>query len=150
MATLNIWNHLSLVDDDGIEITARHGAEGPPQTPHAITVTGHHEQKQGTLATASVRTLYSSSADFPTTFAYLHYVADQITYLQLVAADLAGVVHRVAANQPIVLPGYSTFLAGAAQAAITGGAEPTLSAVTTILIGNYSGSTAAYRFTYVL
>lgn len=149
MATLNVWNHLSMVND-GSEVTAKHGTTtDAPQDPFAITATGSVFRVKGTLATATVRTLWDEDNQFPATFLYAHLWVDQISYLQLVA-QATNVIHRVAAKQPFVLPGYSTVLGAASTTIITGGTEPTLSQIDSIILGNYSGSTANYCLSLVL
>lgn len=149
MSTLNIWNHLShsLV---GSETTAKHGTTtDAPQTPFAITAAGNEYDLKGTCATAAVKTLWDEDSNFPATFLYAHFWADQICYLQLIAQS-TNVIHRIAAKQPFVLPGYSTILGAANTTIITGGTEPTLSQIDSIAIGNYSGSTLNYHLVLVL
>ena len=149
MSTLNVWTYLShsLV---GGETTAKQGTStDAPQTPFAITAAGHQYDLKGTLATATVKTLWDEDSNFPATFLYAHFWADQICYLQLVAQS-TNVVHRVAAKQPFVLPGYSTILPAANTTLITGGTEPTLSQIDSIAIGNYTGTTLNFHLLLVL
>lgn len=149
MSTLNIWNSLShnLL---GSETAAKQGTTtDDPQTPFAITAAGTEYDVKGTLTTATVKTLWDASADFPATFLYAHIWVDQIAALQLIAAA-TNVQIRIAAKQPFVLPGYSTILAAADTTLITGGAEPSWSAMSKIALGNYSGSTLNYRLVLVL
>lgn len=149
MATLNIWNYLSLSQSGG-ETTAKQGTTtDSPQTPFAITVTGNLFEAKNTLATATVRTLWDEDASFPATFAYGFLWVDQIAYLQFIAQS-ANVIHRVAAKQPFVLPGYSTILPAANTTIMDGGTEPTLSQIDSIVLGNYSGSTLNYHLVLVL
>lgn len=145
MATLNITNFFSLVSD-GLEITGKQGTTtDDPKTPFSITVTGTTHRVTGSLATASIRSLWDEDTSFPATFDYLFYWADQITYLQLIAQG-TNVIHRIAAKQPFILPGYSTILAAANTTPIVGITEPTLSQLDSVIAGNYSGSTANIIF----
>ena len=149
MSTLKVFNYLShnLL---GSETTAKQGTTtDSPQTPFAITSAGSEYDLKGTCATATVKTLWDEDTNFPATFLYAHFWADQICYLQLIAQS-TNVIHRIAAKQPFVLPGYSTLLAAANTTIITGGSEPTLSQIDSIVLGNYSGSTLNFRLLLVL
>lgn len=149
MSTLNCWNYVSH-DLVGGESTAKQGTTtDPPQTPFPITAAGHEYNVKGTLTTATVKTLWDEDSNFPATFLYAHLWVDQIAYLQLIA-QATNVIHRLRAKVPFVLPGYSTLLAAANTTIITGGAEPTLSQIDSIAIGNYSGSTLNYHLMLVL
>lgn len=148
MATLSIWNYFQL-DSQGVEKTGKQGTStDAAQTPFDVTVTGTDYAMTGSIATATVRTLWDEDSNFPATFDYLHFWCDQIVYLQLIAQG-TNVIHRIAAKQPFVLPGYSTILAAANTTPIAGGTEPTLSQIDSILLGNYSGSTANFTLTLV-
>lgn len=149
MSTLNVWNYMShsLV---GGETTAKQGTTtDDPLTPFAITAAGSECNLKGTLTTATVKTLWDEDSDFPATFLYAHFWSDQICYLQLIAQSTQ-VIHRIAAKQPFVLPGYSTILPAANTTIMDGGTEPTLSQIDSIVIGNYSGSTLNYHLVLVL
>lgn len=151
MATLNIWNYASLVSQ-GSEKTVKQGTyTDTPQTPFALTVTGTCEDPTGSLATATVRTIYDSSTQFPATFDFTHYWADQNSYIQFVFAA-TNVILPVLAKVPFNLAPLAASLVGLAVAdttIITGGAEPTLTNLSKVVIGNYSGSTMNYRFLLV-
>lgn len=149
MSTLNIWNNLShsLV---GGETTAKQGTTtDDPRTPFAITAAGHEYDLKGTLTTATVKTLWDEDSNFPATFLYAHLWVDQIAYVQLIAQS-TNVIHRLAAKQPFVLPGYSTLLAAANTTIISGASEPTLSQIDSIVLGNFSGSTLNFHLVLVL
>lgn len=149
MATLYVGNYLSMLND-GSEITAKHGeTTDAVQTPFAVTVTGNVHQAKNTLATATVRALWDSTNFVPATFAYAHFVADQICYLQL-RTSAAQIIHKIAAKEPFVLPGYSTILPAANTTIMAGGTEPTTVAITSIVLGNYSGSTLNYALSLIL
>ncbi len=148
MATFNLWNYCSLVAD-GTETFGKQGeTTDSPQQPFSVTVTGDVFVAKHLLATATVRKLWDSTM-FPATFAYLHFWADQICYLQLIASA-TNCTHKIAAKQPFVLPGYSTQLSAANTTPITGGAEPAVTAMGSIYLGNYSGSDVNYALKLVL
>ncbi len=148
MATLNLWNYFSL-DTQGGEKTGKQGTSTDgPLVPFALTVDGTSQSDTGTLATATVRQIWASASDFPTTFNYFHFWADQDCYLQFVSGATNFTI-KVEAKVPFVMPGFGTLLAAANTTAITGGTEPTLAAVATINLGNYSGSTLNYVFSAI-
>jgi len=147
MSTLNIWNSMSHVLVGG-ETTAKQGTTtDDPRTPFAITAAGHEYDLKGTLATATVKTAWDEDSNFPATFLYAHFWADQICYLQLIAQS-TNVIHKIAAKQPFVLPGYSSLLAAANTTIIA--AEPTVSQIDSIALGNWSGSTLNFHLVLVL
>lgn len=142
MSTLNLWNYVSHVNL-GSEDSAKQGAvSDAPQTPFSVTVTGDVFTAKKTLATATARTLWTSSS-FPGTFAYGHFWASGICYFQRITAA-GSIVDKVAAYQPLVFPGYSGCVPTNSTSAIAGGTEPTLAALASIVIGNYTGSTFDY------
>lgn len=144
MATLNIWNAFSL-NAQGSEKLGKHGsASDDPKTPFAVTVDGSSQTEVGSIPTANIRQLWASASDNPSTFSYFHFWADQIAYLQFITAATNFIV-KVAAKQPFVVPGYGTLLAAASTTAITS-TEPTLAAIASIYMGNYSGATANYAY----
>lgn len=99
----------------------------------------------GTLATATVITMYDDDNDLPADWDYLFFWADAICYLQLIGSA-GNVTHRIAAGQPFVLPGYDSILPAASTTLITGGSEPTMEDIDSIALGNYTGSTLNYLF----
>jgi hypothetical protein len=144
MATLNIWNAFSL-DTQGSEKSGKQGsASDDPKSPFAVTVEGSSQAGIGSITTANTRQLWASASDDPSTFAYFHFWADQITYLQFITAATNFTI-KVAAKQPFVLPGYGTLLAAATTTVITT-TEPTLAVIASIYMGNYSGVTANYAY----
>lgn len=149
MATLNIINHFQMTSQG----TMNEGKQGTytddPKTPFSITTTGACQKETGTLATATVQQLWASASDKPATFVYFHFWADQICYLQFISAATNFTI-KVAAKQPFVLPGYGSLLAAANTTAITGGSEPTVAAIASIYLGNYSGSTLNYAYAVIL
>lgn len=132
----------------GLRTTGKQGAAAnAPGEPLATTVTGLALDATGTLATAAVKTLFDANSPVQT-WSYGFLWADQICYLQLVGATTSA-VFKLAATQPLVIPGYQTVLGAAATTAITGGAEPAVETVSKLVLGNYSGSTLNYRLALV-
>lgn len=147
MATLSIWNYFSL-PVQGSENTGKQGSStDAPQTSFDITVTGTIDKITGSLATATVRTLFDDDADFPIDWDYLHYWADQDSYIQIIGSA-TNVILKVEAKVPFVLS-FDSMLAAANTTIITGGTEPTLTDIDSIVIGNYSGSTMNFTFAVV-
>lgn len=145
MATLNIINRFSLSANGRLHAGHQGASSVDPQDPMTLTVDGRVHDGSGSLATASVRTIYDDDSDFPQDFDYFWFKADQDCYIQLIGAT-ANVIIKVEANVPIVLPGFDSILAAADTTAITGGTEPTMEDIDSIVIGNYSGSTMSYEF----
>jgi hypothetical protein len=149
MATLNIINNFDMTAQ-GVTVSGKQGAVADSSAdPLAVTVSGLDKSMTGQLATATVATLFDSSVDLPATFAYLFFWADQITYLQIVGSG-SNVIHKVAATQPFVLPGYNKILAAASTSLITGGSEPVVTTIAKVAAGNYTGVTANYVFRVIL
>lgn len=148
MATLKIVNTFELTAQ-GISLIGKQGTSTDlPSTPFDITVGGQYHYLVGSIATATVSTIYDDDDDFPADWDYLYFWSDQIIYVQLIAGS-TNVTHRCAAKQPFVLPGYDSMLPAANSTLITGGTEPTLTDIDSVAIGNYSGSTANYVFAVI-
>lgn len=143
MANLNIINTFSLTTQ-GVTLTGKQGeAADLAAEEYAHSITGTAYYTPGVIATATVRTLYDEDSNFPATFDYLYFWADQTVYLQLIA-QATNVTFKVSAYLPFVLPGFGTLLAAANTTLITGGSEPALSVIDSIAVGNYSGNSANY------
>lgn len=141
--TVDIINTASLLSD-GVELLAKHGPSTTAKDQsYGYSVLGQGNVLQGTVATATVTPIWSSAAYTPTAFKYLHFVADQIVYLQFITAG-TNVTFKCTPHVPLVLP-LNSMLAAANTTPIAGGAEPATVAIATIDCGNYSGSTANYR-----
>ena len=108
-------------------------------------MSGTRHVVSGTLATAAVVTVYDDDNDVPADWDYLWYCADQISYIQIIGSG-SNVILKCAAYQPFVLNGYDRILAAADTTAITGGSEPTLTDIDSIVLGNYSGNSMSYLF----
>ena len=151
MATLNITNFFNLLSQGNEKLAKQGTITDAPQTPFGITVTGTCDFITCSLTTATVRTVYDDDADFPTSFDYLYYWADQNSYIQLIFAA-TNVILPVLAKVPFVLGPLAANLAGLAAAnttIITGGTEPTLTDLDSVVIGNYSGATMNFNFAVI-
>jgi hypothetical protein len=112
-------------------------------TPFEISVTGTIHEMIGSLATATVVTVYDDDNDAPTDWDYLWYWADQDSYIQLVGSG-TNVILKVEQYVPFVLS-FDSLLAAADTTIITGGSEPSLTDIDSVVIGNYSGNTMSYH-----
>ncbi len=148
MPTLSLVNNFQLNSQGALKTGKQGLATGGFSDEFDITtVTGTNLQLTGTLATATVNTIFDSD-DFPQTWVYLHYWADVVTYLQVIGSG-TNAIFKVAALEPFVIPGYNKILAAADTTLIAGGAEPSLTTISKIVIGNYSGGPANYTFAVV-
>lgn len=149
MTTLNILNSFEL-SSDGVSNVGKQGtstsglfdvlALTSSTTP---ALAGTTKYVKGSLATATVNTVWATATDFPATFDYLYFWADQIMYIQVIGTA-TNATFKIGATIPFVLAGYGSVLAAANTTIITGGAEPSVTALTKVVLGNYSGSTANY------
>ena len=146
--TLSIRNNFRFVTQ-GLTLTGKQGASTETiDTDLDITVGGQVHHVIGSLATATVVTVYDDDNDTPADWDYLYFWADQDMYIQLIGSA-TNVIFKIEATQPFVLPGFDTLLAAADTTIITGGSEPTLTDIDSIVLGNYSGSTANYLFAVI-
>jgi hypothetical protein len=148
VATLDIVSNFSL-SSQGRTVTGKQG-EATDSFSEALsaTVTGTVHEVIGSLATATVVTVYDDDSDVPADFDYLYFWADQDCYIQVIGSG-SNVIFKVEAYTPFWLPGFDTVLAAADTTAITGGTEPTLTDVDSVVIGNYSGNTMNYHFVVI-
>lgn len=145
--SLSIINNFTGTLQGGATLVGKQGlaANGMADT-YSPTITGLGKQFQSQLATATVVTVYDNSVDSLAAFIYLHYWADQATYIQLITAA-TNVKIKLGAYIPFSFGGYCTMLAAASTSAITGGSEPATVAIAKVVLGNYSGTTANLVFT---
>ena len=115
---------------------------------YKATVTGEIHQTGGQLATATVRSVYETAGDYPTSWSYLWLVADQICYVQLIGSA-TNAIFKLAAYLPFVLPGYNKVLAAANTTAIAGNSEPAVTTIANVYLGTYSGTTLNYQFAVI-
>lgn len=145
MATLNIINNFEAALLGGAEVFGKQGsADDGLLDAFSITITGPSHLVPGQLSTATVVTVYDDDNDVPTDWDYLFFWSDQDCYLQAVASA-TNVVHKIKAKVPFTL-GYDSLLAAADTTIITGGSEPSVTDIDSIVIGNYSGNTMNYLF----
>ena len=152
MATLSILNSFSM-PSQGKTVTGKQGAAADAvSTSMDLTaattpaIAGTIYSRIGTLATATYNTIYTAATDFPATFDYGHFWADQDCYIQLIfsATDIK---FKVAAKVPFVIPGFGSGLGSAGTTVMS--AEPTVTAVAKVVIGNVSGTTLNYALTLI-
>jgi len=146
--TLKIINTVTMQSTlTGLPTLGKHGAATLGQTdPYELSLTnGLVFDVAHTLATATVATLWDDDSNFPATFNYLHFWADQDCYLQLINNSIGtNVVHKLIKLLPFDLS-HESFVATANTTLITGGTEPTADTMDSIALGNYSGSTLNYH-----
>ena len=111
----------------------------------AIVGTNHYSD--GQIATATVNTIWDDDNDFPIDWDFLYFWADQDVYLQIVGAA-TNVTFKINAGIPFTLS-YDQILAAENTTIITGGTEPTMEDIDSVVLGNYSGNTANYLFCVV-
>jgi hypothetical protein len=147
--TLSILSNFEVDDVSGNTVTGKQGpATASFSTPFDVTVNGAIHYVPGILATATVQTVYDNDDDVPITFQFGFFWASVVMYLQVIAAG-SNYIHKVLANVPFWIPGYDTMLAAANTTPITGGTEPTLTAIDSIVIGNYSGGSGNFLFAVI-
>lgn len=159
-ATLKIINNFVLTTQGGVSLTGKQGNAADAITDAfdfatTATITGTAHYVSGQLATATVVTVYDDDDDKPADFNYLYFWADQDMYIQIIGAT-GNAVFKIAAKCPFVLahPGTAAALqcgivAVANTTPITGGTEPTLTDIDSVVLGNYSGTTANYLFAVI-
>lgn len=148
MASLEIISNFSLTSQGIVKVGKQGAAADAATDPLSVTVTGTCHYLTGVLATATVNTVYDDDDDFPIDWDYLYFWSDQICYIQIVGSG-SNVILKVAVTVPFWLPGYDSVLAAANTTIITGGAEPTLTDIDSVVIGNYSGSAMNYVFAVI-
>jgi hypothetical protein len=147
-STLSVVSNFSLASQ-GRTITGKQGAAADGfDTALDITVTGTVHEMIGSLATATVATVYDDDNDLPADWDYLYFWADQDCYIQIIGSG-SNAIFKVEATVPFWLPGFDSILAAADTTIITGGSEPTLTDIDSIVIGNYSGNTMNYHFAVI-
>lgn len=147
MATLNIVSNFELLAQ-GLLLTGKQGlSTSGPSEPFQVTVSGLAHRVVGSLATASVVTVFDDDDDVPADWDFMHLWADQDLYVQVIGSG-SNAIFKVLAKVPFTLT-YDSLLAAANTTPITGGAEPSLTDIDSIVLGNYTGSTANYVAAFV-
>src|SRR5262245_31500588 len=99
MSTLYITNNFQ-IDILGQLVSGQQGSSTtPPQDGYAFTVSGEVLSRIGSVATATVKTIYDDDSDFPADWDYLWFKADQDVYLQIIMGSSNFTV-KVEANLP--------------------------------------------------
>ena len=139
MASCNVIANFTMTNN-GITLAGQQGLDGANAStdPVVLTVNGQGVQKPFQLATATALKLYDTTFDVPTTFQFLHFVADVAMYLEFITSATAFYV-SAAAGVPFILTGAS-ILGQAATTAMSGSA-PSVTAIAKIYAQNNSGST---------
>lgn len=147
-ATLKITSNF-LVELNGVQHSGKQGTiTDGIDDPFEVTVDGKIHHIGGTLATATVVTLWDEDSASLPDFDYGWFWADQDCYLQLIA-QATNVIFKVEAKVPFWVPGFDQILAAANTTAITGGTEPTMSDLDSLVLGNYSGNTLNYALALI-
>lgn len=145
MAILSLLNNFELPLASGTTITAKQGEVADAiDTPFEYTVSGYVHHVTNTLATATVHTIYDDDSDVPADFDYGWFWCSVDMYLQIIGSG-SNVIFKVEAFMPFIIPGFDTILAAADTTVITGGAEPSLTDIDSIAVGNYSGGAGVYE-----
>lgn len=144
MATLNIINNISMTSQGSTTVVKQGTSTDDATSAFAVTVTGTKHELIGSLATATVVTVFDDDDDVPADWDYMIYWADQDSYIQFIGSA-TNAIFKVLAKVPFTLT-YDSVLAAANTTIITGGAEPSVTDIDSIVIGNYSGSTMNFRF----
>lgn len=148
--TLSITNNFE-VTINGTTYTGKQGAVGSNfDTSYDITVDGAIHISSNPLATATVVTAYDDDDDKPVDFNFIFFWSDVDMYIQLIGSG-TNVIFKQRAFFPFTL-GHSGTVAGSMGALLaaanttimSGGAEPSLTDIDSIVIGNYSGGTGNY------
>lgn len=147
-ATLSIVNNFEIESNGSV----KRGKQGPItddfDTAFDQTVDGKIHLVEGTLADDAVVTLWDDDDDNPQDFDYAHIWADQDCYVQIIGPSM-NVIFKIEAKVPFVLPGFDTMNAAANATAITGAAEPTMSDIDSVVLGNYSGNELNYSAKFI-
>ena len=142
--TVDILNNLTM-SSQGRTVAAKQGAAANDAADVvSITVDGVIHDMIGSLATATVVTVWDDDNDKPADWDYLFFWADVDMYIQIIGST-TNVIFKVLAKVPFTLT-YDSMLAAADTTIITGGTEPTLTDIDSVVIGNYSGGTGNYVF----
>lgn len=160
-ASLNIIDSFSAVAAMGQSIVGNQGVAGnPASTPinySAISLTGVFGSptfmgtsygEYGTLATATALKIYDSSVMKPATWNFFWLWSDQPLYVQFIGSA-TNFVTQILPSVPFKMI-VDGLLAAANTTPITGGSTPTLTAIATVYIANYSGTTANWQVTAYL
>lgn len=143
---LNVINSFTC-DIGGITYTGKQATSDDLITdPFTISITGSPLQRGGTLADSTVTTIYTAASDIPATFLYAQLWADADIYMQLIGSATHAIVKCIA-YVPFTIPNGKVL--GVASTTVIA-AEPTVTALSKIVLGNYSGGTCNWRLSMFL
>lgn len=111
---------------------------------NVVTIGGQCHSMVGLILTATAVTVYDDDDDKPVDFDYLYYWCDVDTYIQIIGSATCA-TFKVLARAGFTLT-YNKVLAAANTTPITGGSEPAVTDIDSIVIGNYSGGSGNYVF----
>lgn len=147
-AILEVINQARILDNTGVEAFAKQGAAADrAETPFEVTVTGSLFRQVATLPTANIATLWTAANDLPAMFAYGFLWTDQAAFLQRIGSA-TNAVDPITAEVPFTFGG--TILGAGTTTLISAGAPPSVTALSKIVLGNYSGVTLNYSLLLVL
>jgi hypothetical protein len=136
------------VETQGRTITGKQGDyDDNTDEPFVVSVTGTSHDIVGSIATATVKTVWDDDDDLPATWDFFYFWCDQDVYLQFVGTATNFTI-KVEAKVPFKMS-FQKLLAAASTTDIVGGTEPTTETIDHINIGNYSGNTANYQATVI-
>lgn len=108
-----------------------------------ITVTGPAHIVPGSLATANIVTVYDATDDVPIVWDYAFIWTEVVMSIQIIGTTTYAVM-RTKAKVPFCLSSQLVLGEDDNVTAITGGAEPSLQVIDSIVLGNYSGGTGKF------
>lgn len=147
MASLLIISNFT-VTSDGVVYSGKQGETTDATTDEfTVTVDGLVHQVNTSIATAAVATVWDEDNDTPADFDYLFVWSSVVMYLQLIG-QTSNIITKLLAKVPYMLCN-DQMLAAASTTAITGGTEPTLEDIDSVVIGNYSGGAGKVNFAVV-
>ncbi len=144
MSTLSIINNFELDSQGSIETGKQGPAAAGFDEAYDIEVDGYRHSVVGVLADDAVVTVYDDDDDVPADWDYMHVKADGTLTIQMIGPTM-NAKFKIIANVPFTMA-YNGLNAEANATPITGAAEPTLSDIDSIILGNYSGAPVNFSF----
>ena len=112
----------------------------------ALAITGVYFQRQGTIADATVTTIYVAANELPATSKYIQIWTDDDIYVQVIGSATHAIFKTIG-MVPFTIPNGAVL--GVASTTVIA-AEPTTTAIAKIVLGNYSGGTVNWRMSMFL
>ena len=151
--TLSILNSFSLPKGGNYKSGWQGASTAKFTDPFDTSLTnGDAHDFQYTLPTGTTITGYDNDANFPTAPVFLWYKADRITYLQIITGTTGGagtnvIIGPIPANFPVMIPVAS--ILGAANTTLMTTSAPSVVAIDSVAIGNFSGADANLRLVMI-